>query len=295
MSLRLQQLRKGLRRQTLTRDDDKLGWLNHASFTLYESNGYDEWEEMMNMLARRMARARGVDIVEAWFSVARVLAASVPDPEDMLIGIILASIAWNSGLRYEEPSTYAKLFGLLTAVCPKSEPDVFYFILCRMEDVEAALAQPLEDDSIIPPEMLADPFVVVDASNLLWGVVVDLENSAKSAQIEFDDEQIDRCIEYGGHYLWAAYHARRAGVDREELTDFVTAFIEDWFGLMSDLVRRDALASGVLDALILCDATPKQLTEESPDLVATWRRHHAGDLPLKQYLNQIFSAVEQNA
>ncbi len=305
MSKRLRQLRQRLDRQRLSTEEEQLAWLNRASFETDGLIGPDEWVETLTALARRAAGERGVGVVDAWFQVAQTVAAAVPDPDDKLYGLILAVHARDVGLRYEDPRTITELFRLFVAMREAWEQDetddeseeayqAYEFVTNRLMDVETALEHPLENGENVPPEMLADPAVVAAGGDLLWDVIEDRSDAAEADGGELPDDEVTQRIEYGGHYLWAAYHARRCGVDREELTAFVTTFVE-WFGMMDSLVRYNSLAPGVLASLRDCVDRGAQLVEEGPELVDTWRRHHSGDLPLTEYLTQVLTAVVQDA
>lgn len=307
MSKRLRQLQLRLHRQDdLANDEERLAWLNSVSFEGDGHIGPEEWSDTMNALAHRLARDRGIGPVEAWLYVARTLAASVPDPEDKLYGMTLAVHARNAGLRCEDARTVAELFGLYVAQRDAWEEDetddpdeiayqTYEFIVNRLEEVRTAVENPLENEEAVTQDMLADPAVVVAGSELLWDVIEDQGDRAEAEGGELDDAMLAQYSDYVGHYLWAAYHAKRRGIDADELRSFVIAFGE-WFEVMDALVRRNDLAPGVLASLRDCvNAGASRIVEEGPDLVGTWRRHHSEDLSLTDYLTNCLTAVVQDA
>lgn len=305
MSRRLHMLRLGLARRGLRTDDDRLDWLNRMSFETDGLIGYEEWAETLVSAARQLAAARGTGVVDAWFAASELLAGALPDPDDKLYGIALAVHARTAGLRYEDPRAFADLFqryaglreslGQIESDDPGEEAyQTYEFISNRLMELELALGHTLENGDAFVSEMLADPAVVVAGAKLLWAVVEDRNEQADEDEVELGEDVITQCVEYGGHYLWAAYHARRNGIDDKELTSFVISF-DEWFGIMDSLERRKSLAPGVLASLRDCEGNGDQLVEDGPDLVDTWRLHHAEDLPLSEYLTQVLTAVVQDA
>lgn len=306
MSKRIRSLERKVGKRRRASEDDDLVWLNRASF---ESDGLvdsAEWEELLNAMARRHARETGTGLVDAWIHVAGALAACVQDPEDRLYGITLAVHARNVGLRYEDAERFAELFRLYEAERKNEAPVLtgddaeeayqrYEFITNRLLDLETAISLPLQNDDRVEPDMLEDPEVIVASSILLWNVLEECEDEAVEEGREIDPECVDEHVRYSGHYLWAAHHAKRAGIAFDELRSFVIGF-DEWFAMFAELVDRGALAAGTLAAMRDCDATERQLLDDGPELVALWRHERLDTtITLPDYLTQVLTAVEHDA
>lgn len=308
MSARLSRLRETLPNKTrLHTDEEKIRWLNRQCYVRNDSTERAEWIRLLNRLARAEAAKRTLSPVDAWFHVTEALAASVADPEDNLYGVTLAVIADTSGVSYADLDLYLRLIAGYKKLYDEFENkemidaneaayDLFEFVLCRLEDVETALKEPLESDEFVSAEMLADPDVVVAGSTLMCDAIADhAEYHANNGLAEMDGKEIDAFIEYGGHFFWACYHARRFDVERDELTRFVCVYTHEWFDLMNDLLRRDLLAPGVLDALVDTDGSFEAVVERGAELVASFRSVPPTDMTLAEYLNCCLIPVETNA
>lgn len=303
MSLRLNTLQATIgTKKKLTTDEARLRWLNRGSFVSDGMFKRAEWAHLLNRLARRAAADRSIALADAWFQVAFALAASVPDPKDYLYGIAIAVTADNAGLCYDDVETYLRLIAGYRAMYAEhwmeneeKADELAYFFDCRLMDIETALKEPLDNDTSVSPDMLADPDVVVAGSLLLSDAIDDhAAEHAQAGAAEMDDEEVESFIDYGGHYLWACYHARRHGVAQDELTRFVCLYTDEWFVLMDALVSRDLLNAGVLDALVEHNGSYGETVEQGVDLVAAYRAAHT-DMTLVEYLNACLAPAAQNA
>lgn len=232
----------------------------------------------------------------------------VPDPQDDLYGIRLAVHARLAGLRYQDTRTFALLFQEFKSAYETSkegrteDPDeeayqLYEFIVSRLDDLMDALEIEDNSEGVLSDEMLADPQVVVEGIrqmridiNSLAEEIAD-GNEAMTAEEYAEYEEAERrCIEDGRFYIWAAYQAKRHGIGADELSEFIYIFCRDWFELMEQLLSKNTLAPGVLNAFNEARADTGKLIKDGPGLVRHWTTQRL-DLPLTEYLDSCLTAA----
>lgn len=308
MSQRLIDLRASLARQTgITTDKDALRFLNRSSFRGGGVIRPAEWSRLLSRLARGAAATKKISIQDAWFHAASTLVAAVPDPKDNLYGIRLAAYANVVGVSYSDAETYARLLTGYARVYQEWEGSqatdnpgadamrFFHFAGNRLQDLAVALEGALENDELVSDDLYANPDDAVAATVLLWDAIADHDRLHEQHNLgKMDNEEIDAYVAYGGHYLWACHHARRHDVERDELTRFVCVYPQNWFRLMDELLDRDLLAPGVLDALVETSGTLENVLDGGVELVSEHKTASI-DMPLTEYLNVAFTAQAMDA
>ena len=297
-----------LRHARIARDQDRFDWLQEelSKIAISYYHPVDPMQEMLSCYARQVARDSGTDLSTGWIRAAEMLRNALPDPDDQLYGILIASEAWALELRY----TLADMVVFLrrmrevsadvedTIDAAQNASQLYEELINRAKDIDAMLDRELPDGEIVASDWTRDPNVVPNALDILDRIVDDYTKEAENVEKrEVSFEEIEKLAEQSGTLLRACFRANEAGVDHEELAAFILAFAE-WEEMLEDLARERSLAPGILAALVTVESDPR-ITEDviaasGAGLVAAYLEFHP-DCTLIAYLTNCLTAAEQDA
>ncbi len=305
MSPQINALALRLKNEDFSRDQERFDWLQErlSEITINYAHPVDPMQEMLSCYARQVARESGTDLTTGWIHAAQMLRGSLPDPDDQLFGLFIASEAWALELRYglEDMSRFLRRLRVLGSVAEDTGDEaqdayqLYEHLLNRVIDVEGMLEREVDGDPV-PAEWTSNPDLVADALTIMDREVANrLDRVNRVEEREIEMEEIDAIMEQGGYYLRACFRARAHGVDLEELAAFVQAFPAAWAELLEDIVREPALAPGVLAALVETHAEESRIALFAAELIAAHRAMLPEPCSLADYLTRCLTAVEQDA
>lgn len=267
-----------------------------------------EWthsvDPMIEFFSSHATAAHGAPIQpphERWIAAANVVSSSFPDPDDQLYALLLAGEVWALGLRYS-PSDMARFLRRLSEMGsetrdPSDQSQNAYqtyehLLFKLMPDLDEMLQGELEDEALVSSEWSVDPDTVANAVSLLCQTVQTYRDACKEkSDGKTDDEELDAMVSWSGHYLWAAYHAKEAGIPFAELSEFVGCFSDDWIKIFRALIRDGTLVPGVLSAISAVPVEEDRVVREVPELVEAYLTYvPTPDGTLREYLTMILTA-----
>lgn len=306
MSERLQNLRAQFdEREASSTATAQVAWLSRNAYRKESLVGQRSWAQLMTRLAENVANRDHLAPADAWFRAADALTGSVADPKDLLVGIDLATYARSCGVRYKYPEGYANLFAAFRRIyaewasearTPDEEASSFHeFVFDRLDEFRIGLEAGLPNGAPVPPETRVNAEAIVSSTLLLWDIVSFHRVFREQNQLpEPTNEDVQALVLQGGEFLWACYHARLHGIDRDELTLFVSVIATDWFALMDALIEKKILGPGMLSAFAECVADRDDILAQGVALLGQYHDSQT-DMTPTDYLNCCLAAVVQDA
>lgn len=306
MSPQIEALALRLKDEDFARDQERFDWLQErlSEITINYAHPVDPMQEMLSCYARQVARESGTDLATGWITAAQTLRGSLPDPDDQLFGLFIASEAWALELRYglDDMARFLRRMRVIGSVAEDTGDEaqdayqLYEHLINRMQDVDAMLDRELGDGKTVPTAWTNDPDMIANALTLIDKVVAARIRHVEDVEgREVELEEIDAITEQGGYYLRACFRAKEHGIGFEELATYVLRFPNAWAELLEDIVRESALAPGVLSALAEARSEESRASLFAAELIATHRGMHPEPCTLTEYLTRCLSAVEQNA
>ncbi len=291
--------------EEFTRDQERFDWLQEqlSDITRNYMHPVDPMQEMLSCYARQVARESGTDLASGWIFAAHMLRGSLPDPEDQLFGLFIASEAWALELRYdlENMARFLRRLRIIGRVAEDTgdeEQDAYQLyehLINRMANVDEMLSRDVDGDPV-PTEWSRNPDTVANALDLLDRAVAARINRAENIESrEVEMEEIDAITEKAGYFLRGCFRARESGINQDELAAFVRSYPNGWAELLEDIVRDSALAPGVLTAIVSSSAKESVAVLLAPELIAAHRSMHPEPCTLTEYLTNCLTAVVQDA
>ena len=258
---------------------------------------------MIDMLASYAAEPHGTPVQprhERWIVCATRISDALPELGDGQMALLFAGDVWDLGLHYPLSDMTAFLSGLAKG-CAYSAPDdpdlaasrTYDRLMERTGELGMMLRGDLDHGEPGSSEWSRDPAVVADAMALLSEC---MSSFAAAAEGTMDERAIlsekREMAAWSAHYLWAAYHARQAGIGYDELSEFVGCFSDEWATAIYALVRDETLMPGVLDAISGVPGEESLVLTKAPALVQAYcGLCPTPDGSLRDYLVNALTAV----
>ncbi len=254
-------------------------------------------DPMRAMLARYAsapcAATPGRPMFEGWIEAAGEIASALPDPADHLFGLLIAGEVWELGLRYTLPemTRFLRRLSSVPSLIRATDDPVqdahlaYEQLLLRLMDVSAMLAGDLDDNEFVEREWSENPDTLADAIDLLCAAVDPFSSLMESGAHPVVDDEAEKLVSWSGHFLWAAHHARKAGIAYKELAEFVGSFTDVWAKILRALIRDGTLAPGVLEAFSGVPFDEDRIVADGPEIVEAYRTFDpTPDCTLADYL-----------
>jgi len=305
MSPQLEALALRLKDEGFSRDQERFDWLQErlSDIATNYAHPVDPMQEMLSCYARQVARESGTDLATGWIYAAHKLRGSLPDPEDQLFGLFIASEAWALELRYDLEAMARflrrlRVLGSVAEVTGDEAQDAYQLyehLLNRIIDIDEMLEREVDGEEV-PTEWSRNPDTVADALTLVdQSVAARVDRAENVENREIDLEELDAITERSGYFLRASFRARERGVELRELAAFVQRFPNAWAELLEDIAFESALGPGILAALVETPSEESRAAQYAPELIAAHRDMRPEPCSLTEYLTRCLTAVEQEA
>lgn len=302
MSQRLDDLAAQARDGSFPSDYARFEWLQEqlSALAFQWTHPVDPMRAMLARYANAPSATPGRPLYEGWIEAAGRIAESISDPDDNLFGVLIAGEVWALGLHYslEDMTRFLRRLSAIPSDVPATDDpsqnayQLYEHLLNRLMEADAMLRGDLEGDEIVECEWSENADTLADAIALLRSALVETSEALESDEDRsMGAEEIDELVEWSGHFLWAAHHARQAGIPLNELDEFVTSFTSVWVKIFRALIRDKTLVPGVLDAISGVYVDEDLIVADGPRLVEAYRTIiPTPDCTLMDYLTNALSA-----
>lgn len=306
MSQRLAEIATQAREGAFATDYARFNWLQEqlTAVAFRWTHPVDPMRSMLARYAGAPCATPGRPLSEGWIEAADAVASAVPDPDDELFGLLIAGEVWELGVRYPvaEMTRFLRRLSVAPPLIHATDDPVsdaylrYEQTLLRLMDVDSMLQGDLDGDDVVDREWAENPDTLADAIELMARAVDQFSALAESGPDCSTGEEADAIVKWSGHFLWAAHHARQAGIAYGELAEFVRSFTGVWTKILRALIRDRTLAPGVLEAFSGVRGDANRAVADGPELVEAYRTlNPTPDCTLVDYLTIGLTATTLDA